>query len=282
MEHFPGINIAITGPNLIALMRLLDEPQAASAEPLIDQLAAMPAEDLEQVVARCEEASEAARRNVQSALVRSRFRVLEPMWHNRLDLEAALTLISQTAESPPAINTAAMLDEFAEDVGRRLSGDRAFDSGLGALGDVLARDHGLHGNAGDYYSPDNSYLGHVLTSGAGNPIMLCSVAILVGRRLELPVWGINSPGHFLGFYGDVDLRVGSYFDGFDGYKRLNSGQVQALLTHFVEQYDPAMLTPASDREIVLRSLRNLAGSYIRLNQPEQVRNIERWIRLFQP
>lgn len=242
----------------------------------------MPADDLELVVASSERAPEGVKRNVQSALVRSRFHALDPNWTGRLDLEAALALISQTAENPPSLDITRTLDELAEEMGTHLSGDRAFDTGLGALADVLARNHGLRGNESDYYAPENNYLASVLAGGAGNPIMLCSVAILVGRRLELPVWGINSPGHFLGFYGDVDLRVGAYFDPFDGYRRLTSGQVQTLLGRFVDKFEPEMLAPASDRQIIARCLRNLSGSYLRLNQPEQVRNLERWISAIQP
>jgi regulator of sirC expression with transglutaminase-like and TPR domain len=157
-----------------------------------------------------------------------------------------------------------------------LSGDRAFDAGSGALAEILYRRRGFRGNANDYYAPENGYLANVLGVGLGNPITLCCVAILVGRRLELPVWGVNSPGHFLGFYGDVHLRVGSFFDPFDGFRRLTTGQVQTLIGPFVEQFEPEMLKPASDVEIIARCLRNLAGSYMRLNQPEQVRHLERW------
>ena len=240
--------------------------------------------DIEHVVARSTDASAAVRRNVQSALVRSRFASLDGEWSRMvagaMNLEQALVLISRTAERPPRLDVSATLDKYAEEAGALLSGDRAFDAGLGALAAVLFRGHGLRGNAGDYYAPENNYLANVLHTGLGNPITLCSIAILVGRRLELPVCGINSPGHFLGFYGDVDLRIGSFFDPFDGFQRRNSGQVQALLGQFVEKFEPEMLSAASDREIVSRSLRNLAGSYMRLNQPERVRHLERWNQSF--
>ena len=263
-------------------MRLLDEPDPHAAEPLISQVSGMDPEDLEQVVAHCERASEAVRRNVESALVRGRFGALEPAWDRlaagRFDLEAALKLIAQTGEHPLALDISATLDRYAEEMGALLSGDRAFDVGLGILGEVLSRRHGLRGNAADYYAPENSYLDQVLASGRGIPISLCAVALLMERRLELPVHGVGTPGHFLGFYGDVDLKIGNFFDPFDGFRRLTMGEVRVILAHFVEQIEPEMLKPVSDREIAARFLRNLAGCYTRLNQPEQIRNLERWIR----
>lgn len=272
----------IGGANLEALIRLLDEPDPVAAEPLITQVASMDPDDLEQVVAGCEQASPTVRRNMESALVRGRFAALDPEWKRlttgRFELEAALRLIARTGEDSPALDISATLDQYAEEIGALLSGDRAFDVGLGVLSEVLCRRHGLRGNAADYYAPGNSYLDCVLASGKGIPISLCAVALLVGRRLELPVHGVGTPGHFLGFYGDVDLKIGNFFDPFDGFRRLTMGEVRVILAHFVEELEPEMLKPVSDREIAARFLRNLAGCYTRLNQPEQIRNLERWNR----
>ena len=55
----------------------------------------------------------------------------------------------------------------------------------------------LRGDSASYYTPDNSFLSRVLSRGEGNPISLCSVLILVGKRLGFHIWGCNFPGHFL-------------------------------------------------------------------------------------
>ncbi len=55
----------------------------------------------------------------------------------------------------------------------------------------------LRGNSTDYYSANNSNLLWVLEQGMGNPITLCSIYILVGRRLGIHIEGCNFPGHFL-------------------------------------------------------------------------------------
>lgn len=246
----------------------------------------MPPADRERVAAGSNTAGIAARRNVQSAITRSRFLAVEDDWRKvagpRVDLEKALSLLCLTSETPPALDVTATLDAYAEEIGEHLSGDRAFDVGLSILAEVLYRRHKLRGNNDDYYTPDNSYLDRVLATGKGIPISLCAIAILVARRLELPVAGVGSPGHFLGFYGDVHLRIGSFFDPNDGFRRLNAGELRALLAHFVDKVEPEMLNPVSDREIVSRFLRNLMGCYTKLDQPEQIRNLERWNRTLNP
>jgi regulator of sirC expression with transglutaminase-like and TPR domain len=268
-------------------MRLLDEPDPVAAEPLISQVSAMSPDDIELVVSGSVRAGKAARLNVHSALVRSRFIALDDDWRKAADprsvnLEKALSLLCLTGDNPPAVDVPATLDQYADEVGEHLSGDRAFDVGLSVLTEVLYRRHNLRANNGDYYAPENSYLDCVLSTGKGIPISLCTVAILVGRRLELPVAGVGSPGHFLGFYGDVHLRIGSFFDPFDGFRRLNTGELRSLLAHFVEKVEPEMLAPVSDRQILGRFLRNLVGCYTKLGQPEQIRNLERWFQALIP
>jgi regulator of sirC expression with transglutaminase-like and TPR domain len=269
--------MAITPGNLDALLRLLGEPD----DTLIEQVAAMADADLERLLQRRDGAGPGARAAMDRALVRRRYRSVQPAWEKLkgADLEQGLILISRTAETQPQGDVAGTLDAIAEETGARLSGDRAFDNGLEVLAGVLFRGHHLRGNENDYYAPENSYLSHVLNTGLGIPITLCSVAILVGRRLELPVAGVGAPGHFLGFYGDVDLRIGSYFDPFDGFRRLNAGEIRVLLRSFVETVQPAHLRPVGDGQILARVLRNLAGAYAKRGEAEHVRNLEEWISL---
>lgn len=273
--------MGITPGNLGALIRLLDEPDAGVVDALIEQIASMEQEDLENVVAACEGANDQVCEHVGNALIRSRYKSLEEDWRKLKgrDLEQGLVLISQTGENTPPVDIPKRLDELANEIGDKLSGDRAFDVGLDVLAGVLYRNHHLRGNANDYQAPENSYLANVLDTGLGIPISLCSVAILVGRRLELPVAGVGAPGHFLGFYGDADLRIGSYFDPFDGFRRLTAGEIRVLLSRFVETIEQAHLKPVRDHEILARFLRNLAGAYAHRQQAEHIRNLERWIRL---
>src|SRR5690606_39368836 len=56
---------------------------------------------------------------------------------------------------------------------------------------------GFRGNEQNYYDPANSYFNRVIDRRTGNPISLCLLFMLLGRRLEMPIAGIGFPGHFL-------------------------------------------------------------------------------------
>lgn len=55
----------------------------------------------------------------------------------------------------------------------------------------------LDGNRANYYDPRNSDLAWAISEGRSNPLGLGVIFILVARRLNLEVEGVNFPGHFL-------------------------------------------------------------------------------------
>lgn len=258
---------------------MLNEPDAANADLLIDQVARMDPSDQSKLTVNAGDAPDAVKLNLRRASVRGAYLRQDDAWRDlttgNLDLEPAMLALEHTLGTPP-MDVTARLDELSNEVGDRLAGDRAFDVGLTVLGDVLGKVHNLRGNESSYYLPRNNYLSGVLSSGRGIPISLCTVAILVGRRLELPVFGIGAPGHFLGFYGDADLQLGTYFDPFDGFRRLNAGEIRGLLAPFSHTVSASDLRPVNDREIMIRVLNNASGAYRRIGEYEHATNLERW------
>jgi regulator of sirC expression with transglutaminase-like and TPR domain len=55
----------------------------------------------------------------------------------------------------------------------------------------------LTGNQADYYDPRNSDLAWSIAEGRSNPLGLCLIFMLVGRRLNFDIEGVNFPGHFM-------------------------------------------------------------------------------------
>jgi hypothetical protein len=55
----------------------------------------------------------------------------------------------------------------------------------------------LTGNQVDYRDPKNSDLAWCIAEGHSNPLGLCLIFMLVGRRLHFEIEGVNFPGHFM-------------------------------------------------------------------------------------
>lgn len=128
-----------------------------------------------------------------------------------------------------------------------------------ALALWLFTEQGFKGADGDYYDPGNSDLVQVIERRQGIPISLACIFMLVGRRLELPIFGCDVPEHFLtrAPEGGRDLVI----DCFDGGRVLEADRLAQLELKYAPDFGRLMRTPAEPEAIVARVLRNLINAY---------------------
>ncbi|HSH51915.1 MAG TPA: transglutaminase-like domain-containing protein, partial [Bacteroidales bacterium] len=67
---------------------------------------------------------------------------------------------------------------------------------------IFFHTHGFSGNSTNIHAPQNAFINHVLDSKKGNPITLGILYITLANRLDIPVYGINLPKHFILGYVD--------------------------------------------------------------------------------
>ena len=124
------------------------------------------------------------------------------------------------------------------------------------LAGALAGSADLRGGPGVYRRLESSLLHQVLRRGRGLPITVSIVWISVAQALDLPVYGIALPGHFLVGVGDPD---GEYVlaDPFHGGQVLSHEEAAAIAAEAGYPMEPDLLRPAEPLDIVLRVLGNI-------------------------
>ena len=161
---------------------------------------------------------------------------------------------------------------MAGDISSRLLDDDDPLYCMNTLSEYLFDHLGFRGNDEDYYDPRNSYLNQVLERRMGIPITLAVVYMELGRRLKIPLVGIGMPGHFLVRHVDVeDLFV----DPFHGGIMLSEDECRERLRERVTgalQWDPSLLSPISNQEILDRIIRNLKAIF--MNRGDFVRALD--------
>jgi regulator of sirC expression with transglutaminase-like and TPR domain len=136
--------------------------------------------------------------------------------------------------------------------------------GTRGLGRALFTELGFRGNTADYYDPRNSFLREVLDRRVGIPITLAVVTIEVGRRVGVRATGIGFPGHFLVRVHERPGDDGEVIDPFNGGATLREADLVELLRRVVgpeARFEPSLLEPTTNRQILTRMLQNLAGIY---------------------
>jgi regulator of sirC expression with transglutaminase-like and TPR domain len=195
---------------------------------------------------------------------RSRFADVVQKPEPEIDLASAALLIA--AEEYPQVTPEPYLrrlDELAERARDRLWDATAPIMMLQEVNRVMFEEEGFQGNRTEYYDPRNSFLNDVIDRRRGIPITLSIVYLELGWRLDLPLHGVNFPGHFLVRYAGeaVQLLVDPFQNGMIRFE----DEAQALLDHVYGgsvRMQPEFLRIADRRDILIRLLTNLKGNYL--------------------
>jgi regulator of sirC expression with transglutaminase-like and TPR domain len=163
---------------------------------------------------------------------------------------------------------------------------------------ILYNVHGFKGNTDHYHDPSNSFINNVLESKRGNPIMLAVVYMLVAQRLNMPVYGVNLPQHFVLGYkeesGSIDIsdafnkmahptvsqkngKILFYINAFNNGSVFSKANLEQFLKQI--QIEPRLefFEPCSNIDIIKRVLRNLSVAYEKSHKPDKVEEIHRML-----
>ncbi|HKI75272.1 MAG TPA: transglutaminase-like domain-containing protein [Pseudomonadales bacterium] len=194
---------------------------------------------------------------MKKAEIRERFATIAtlPDGEIRLD-EAALLIAAELDDGFDVARYVTRLDNLASRFETAYDDSTPLGISISSLTDFIHKEEGFTGNVKNYYAPENSYLNRVIDTRHGIPITLALIHIAVGRRLELPVNGINFPGHFLVRYGtDKHLIV----DPFTG-RFLSEPDCATLLKQIAGPravVQPHYFEPSDNKAVLLRILDNL-------------------------
>jgi regulator of sirC expression with transglutaminase-like and TPR domain len=156
----------------------------------------------------------------------------------------------------------------------------AFSNDLQPLDQIKIINHVLFNtlrfsaNTKNFHSPANSMISSVLDSKRGNPLTLCSIYLLVARKLGLPVYGVNLPNLFVLTYKSVDVNF--YINAFNKGLIFSKKDVTNYLDHLKIEPKPEFYEPCSHLAIIQRMLRNLGQSFEKLGEidkQEEIRSL---------
>ena len=79
------------------------------------------------------------------------------------------------------------------------------DEKVKILNRIIFDVHKFTGDTENYHHSKNSFLSSVLERKKGNPISLAVIYSIVAQRLNIPIYGVNLPQHFiLGYVKDLE------------------------------------------------------------------------------
>ncbi len=139
--------------------------------------------------------------------------------------------------------------------------------------------YGFSGNTSNHQDPQNSYISQVLESKKGNQISLAIIYSIIAQKLDIPVYGVNLPQHFIlaymdetqqsTFEGGVLFYINAFNKGFIFGRR----DVDMFLKQLNLKSDKQFYEPCSNTEIIKRVLRNLISAYEHSGSTDKVKEL---------
>ncbi len=152
------------------------------------------------------------------------------------------------------------------------------------LNNILFREFGLSGNTTDYHSPQNSFINKVLETKKGNPISLACIYSLVALRLDIPIYGVNLPKHFVLAYMNEEKpdEVLFYINVFNRGQIMRESDIIAFLHQLNLPTSEEYMKPCDNLSIIKRVLRNLIAAYNHVDNLEKRQEVQLLLDLINP
>ena len=138
-----------------------------------------------------------------------------------------------------------------------------------ALRDVLHGEAGLVGPDADFHNAEHVSVARALDTGHGIPLTLCAIYAAVARAAGFEAAILPFPGHVLLGLGPRSDRV--ILDPFTGGEPVSRESCLVRLTAMGAPPSPRWLSPAPDREMLIRQVRNLGAAMARHGRVREAR-----------
>lgn len=146
--------------------------------------------------------------------------------------------------------------------------------------------NGFSGNTTNHQDPQNSFISQVLETKKGNQILLATIYSVIAQKLDIPIYGVNLPQHFVLAYVDespgnnFENKILFYINAFNRGFIFGRRDVDSFLKQLSLKPDKHFYEPCSNVDIVKRIIRNLISSYEKLGSVEKVEELKELLQIF--
>lgn len=168
------------------------------------------------------------------------------------------------------------IEEIKREIWMNLQYEMSSVEKIKLINHVFYNIYGFSGNTKNHHDPQNSYISQVLESKKGNQISLAIIYSTLAQKLDIPVYGVNLPQHFiLGYIDetrkeDHEFGVLFYINAFNKGSIFGKNDVDQFLRQLNLTPQPGFYAPCSNIEIVRRIIRNLISAYQDSGSTEKV------------
>jgi regulator of sirC expression with transglutaminase-like and TPR domain len=282
----------INQTEVTSLIRLLDDPDQEIYDHVHQKLLSYGSEAIEYLESAFEQAFDSIQQERIANLVHEiQFGVLKndlKLWHQggAFDLLQGILIINRyqypDLDEQKIINH---IESIKRDIWIQMMNDASPSEQVKLINHVLYHIHGFSGNTTNHQDPQNSYLSQVLETKKGNQPSLAIIYSIIAQKLDIPIYGVNLPQHFILAYVDETKQTESesgilfYINAFNKGFIFGRRDVDMFLKQLNLNLDKQFYDPCSNTDIIKRVLRNLISAYEHLGSSEKVNELNDLLEL---
>jgi regulator of sirC expression with transglutaminase-like and TPR domain len=278
--------------SILALIRLIDDPDEAVFEHVRDRLISYGPEAITYLEeswdvdyyglifhARVEELIH----SIQFEEIKSKL----TSWVNSVDkdlLEGAILVAKYQYPSLDESEIERFIQQVCRDIWLELNSKQTAFEQVKIFNNIFFNLYEFQGATAQYYSPLNSFINTVIESRKGNPLSLCLLYSIVAQRLELPIYGVNLPNHFILAYLDKngasiflpeknEFGVLFYLNPFSKGSILDAKSIREFLDGSNLPHTRSYFEPCSNTAIIRRMITNLIASFQEVGNASKVNEL---------
>lgn len=183
------------------------------------------------------------------------------------------------------------INQIKQDVWIELNDDLTAFEKIKVLNHIIFNLHDFKGNREDYHNPKNSFLNRVLDSKKGSPLSIGILYAIIAQGLDIPLYGVNLPHHFILAYEDEFLAnfaskematpgILFYVNTFSKGAVFGKQDVLDFLKQIDLEPKDDYFKPCNNITIIKRMITNICYSYQKVNKPEKEAHFRELLKIF--
>ncbi len=156
------------------------------------------------------------------------------------------------------------------------------------LNHILFDLHNFDGNKINIHAPQNSYINTLLETRKGSPLTLGMLYLIIAQKLNVPVYGVNLPQHFILAYTTEMVKplpdendVLFYINPFNKGAIFTRREIDLFIRQLKIKPEESFFSPCTNVDIIKRLIHNLKYSYNHLGYPEKMEDLENLLDLME-
>lgn len=182
------------------------------------------------------------------------------------------------------------IDQITRDVWLEINDELTALEKVKVINHVLFDIHAFTANRAELHTPQNFFINSLLETKKGSPLSLGVLYILIARKLDIPIYGVNLPQHFILAYAQTNTFRSAnelppvddilfYLNPFNRGTVFTRNEIELFLRQIKLSVEPEYYAPCSNVVIIQRMIHNLAISYESMKKKDKAAELRRLLVL---